>query len=323
MRFRAEEPSPPSVRQGLEGAPPASGSPTTGRPGRVRRARLDAAARLLGDESAEVRRALWREFRAAGRAGRPLLQHASCSEDARVRSQARQLLEALSQEEVLRRLQRHVAREWREVGELESAFYLLGRLDRPELDARPYVKALDAMAHEVRRRTSHVKDDLRRGRVLVQYLAEELGFGGDVETYTQPDNVYLHRAIERRRGLPLTLCALYTFVASRCGLHTGIVPLPGHVMLRLYGSYNNLIVDPFHGGEARSQEDLREYLRQHGLSFDPVWMHDANPRPLFLRQVVNLQTSLLKVGRRGRAQALAPLLEQLYEGEDDPRRHTR
>ena len=252
-----------------------------------------------------------------------LLERAKGSEDARVRSQARQLLEALSQEEVLRRLQRHVAREWREVSELESAFYLLGRLDRPELDARPYVKALDAMAQEVRRRTSHVQDDLRRGRVLVQYLAEELGFGGDVETYTQPDNVYLHRAIERRRGLPLTLCALYTFVASRCGLHTGIVPLPGHVMLRLYGPYNNLIVDPFHGGEARSQEDLQEYLSQHGLSLDPVWMHDARPRPLLLRQVANLQNSLVKVGRRGRARHLAPLLEQLHDGEEKPRRRTR
>ena len=318
MRFRAEEPSPPPIEG--KSAPGGVGAGTSRSAARERSnrnrphsARLEAAARLLGDESEEVRRALLREFVGAGRAGRPLLRRAARSDDARVRTQARQMLDALDQDQVLRRLHRHATRDLREPQELESALFLLGRLDRPDLDARPYRKALDAMAREVRRRTSHVQDDLRRGRVLVQYLGEELGYRGDMESYTQPDNIFLHRAIERRQGLPLTLCTLFTFVAQRCGLHTGVVPLPGHVMLRLYGPYNNLIVDPFHGGEARSQEDLNEYLRQHGLTFNPVWMHDANPRHLLRRQVANLQNSLRTVGRNGSARRLAPLLAQLSD----------
>jgi regulator of sirC expression with transglutaminase-like and TPR domain len=223
------------------------------------------------------------------------------------------MLDTLAQDEVLRRLQRHVARDLRGLADLESPLFLLGRLDRPELDSRPYIKAMDAMAQEIRRRTSHLQDDLRRGRILVQYLGEELHYRGDLEAYTQPDNLFLHRVIERRLGLPLSLCALYAFVARRCGLRTGIVPLPGHVMLRLYGDRQNLIVDPFHGGEPRSQEELLEYLRKHGLVFNPIWMHDAGPRQLLRRQIANLQNSLRSAGREARARRLAPLLAQLTD----------
>ena len=324
MRSRADDPTPSraeesacaegrALTEALARAPEtARGDGRSGpTPRAAKRSRLGAAVQLLGDESSEVRRALLAEFRRAGRAGRPALQRAARSDDARVRTQARQLLAQLSQEEVVRRLQRHATRELRDVAQLESPFFLLGRLDRPDLDARPYVKALDAMAREVRRRTSHVEDDLRRARTLVNYLGDELGFRGDVRAYKQPHDVFLHRVIERRQGLPLSLCTLYTFVARRCGLHTGIVPLPGHVMLRLYGPYNNLIVDPFHGGEARTQKDLDEYLRQHGLKFNPVWMHDAGPRHLLRRQVANLASSLRSVGRGARL--LAPLQAQLSD----------
>ena len=270
--------------------------------------RLEAVASLIGDESDAVRSALLREFRRAGRLGRTHLQRAARSDDARARSHARRLLDALHQDDVVRRLCRIAGRG---VADFESAMFSMARFERPALDARPYLKALDAIALEVERRSRHLTDDLRRGQVLVHYLGTELGYRGDLESYTHPDNIYLHRVIERKQGLPLSLCALYSFVARRCSIHTGIVPLPGHVMLRLYGRHHNLIVDPFHGGESKSQEDLVDYLKQHGLKFDPVWMHDASPKMLLHRQLANLQNSWRATRQRERSPRLNSLLRQL------------
>lgn len=320
MRSPAETPppSPDSPSTLLPAAPQADAGPRAGTqpastdearsPRSPRSRRLEAAARLLGDESNEVRAALLGEFRRAGKIGRPLLEAASRSEEPRTRSHARALLDTLDRDAVLRRLLRYAARPDLD---FETAYFLLSQLDRPDFDARPYRSALNAMARRIEQRTAHLRDDLQRAQTLVKYLGTELGFRGDVESYAQPDNLFLHRVIERKQGLPLSLCALYSFVAKRCGLMTGIIPLPGHVMLRLYGKHQNLIVDPFHGGESRSQDELIDYLRDHGLRFNPVWMHDAGARPLFRRQVANLQNSWRSVGQRGRARTLDPLLRLL------------
>jgi regulator of sirC expression with transglutaminase-like and TPR domain len=277
------------------------------RPRTVVSARLQAAASLLGDDSPQVRRALALEFARSGRPGAAVLRHASYSSDARVRTHARALLDDHEWELGRRRLLSYVAR--RDV-ELEAGMWLISGLERSKFDARPYRKALDAMAREVEKRCTPALDPLERGKVLVDYLGLELGYAGDLEAYTSPDNVYLHRTIERKQGLPLTLCALYAGVAQRVGLKTGIVPLPGHVMLRLYGRHTNLIVDPFHGGEARSQESLTHYLAENGLQFDPLWFQSASDRSLLRRQVSNLRNSLSDMGRPGRARKLTTVLNQ-------------
>ncbi|MFT7487597.1 MAG: regulator of sirC expression with transglutaminase-like and TPR domain [Candidatus Paceibacteria bacterium] len=270
--------------------------------------RLRAAGQLIGDDSSEVRSALAREFRQAGKLGRPILKRAAKSSDAHRRSHARSLLEMLRRQAVVRRLLRLCTRDH---FDLESAFYLLASFGFADFDSRPYRKALDAMGREVENRTSHLKDDLQRCQVLVHYLGTELKFRGDMDNYTHPDNIYFHRVIERNQGLPLSLCALYSFVARRAGLQTGVIPLPGHVMLRLYGRHQNLIVDPFHGGDARSQDDLVKYLLDHGLRFNPVWMHDASPKLLFARQVANLHNSLRSLGLIKLSRELKPLLKLL------------
>lgn len=270
--------------------------------------RLRAAASLIGDRSSVVRQSLLHEFRRAGAMARPLLRRALANDDATVRAHARSLLDTLESEDVLRRLLRHVSRD---VIDLEQALFLLSRLDRAHFDSRPYVRAIDAMGKEVRRRSTHCGDDLERGKILVEYLGTELGYRGDMDTYPQPENVFLHRTIERKVGLPLTLCALYSFVGRRAGIRTGLVPLPGHVMLRLYGSSKNLIVDPFHGGEARCQESLMAYLREHGLKFRPVWFQDACENRLLRRQIANLRNAYMAVSRHGRARRLVPLIDHL------------
>jgi regulator of sirC expression with transglutaminase-like and TPR domain len=308
---------PNSSRESVAASPDAgesraAGDPTSARTRRKQgahssgtRQRLQAAASLIGDDSREVRQALLQEFRRVGKSGQPLLRRAAHSDDARVRSHARSLQDSLQRDALMRRLTCLAARE---TIDLESVYWLLSRMERPDLDLRPYRLALDAMGKEVCKRTKHLRDDLQKGQVLVHYLGTELGYKGEIQASKQPDLVYLHRTIEQKHGLPLTLCALYSFVANRAGLRTGIVPLPGHVMLRLYGRYQNLIVDPFHGGEARTQDELLNYLRDHGLRFNPVWMHDASNRMLFARQLANLQNLLRAVDLPGRARSLDSML---------------
>jgi regulator of sirC expression with transglutaminase-like and TPR domain len=156
--------------------------------------------------------------------------------------------------------------------------------------------ALDALGAELLRRTEHMPPTIARALCLAGYLGEELGFSGSKEGYDHPDHVFLHRALETKRGLPLTLAALYQAVARRAGIRAHLVGLPGHVVLRLSGSDRHALVDPFRGGAELSERDCLAYLASRGLTFQPRWFQDASDADMLERQIRNLTASYRRRG---------------------------
>ena len=269
------------------------------------RDRFSAMLALLDDDSRAVVQAVRKELEQAPKSVEPTLRRAARDSRARVRARARQILAERARRSAMRRLLGYARQ-----GdiELERALFLLGRLERPDLDTRPYRKALDAMGAEVGRRAAREPDAFARSMVLTQYLGNELGFIGSEVDFSHPDNIHLHRTIERKQGMPLTLTAIYLFVARRAGIEAVPLALPGRVLLRVEaGEDMHLIVDPFAGGRVRTRADCEQYLAQHGLVPQPVWFHGATDRMLFERHTLNLMSSCEIRGLRREARDLHEL----------------
>jgi hypothetical protein len=68
----------------------------------------------------------------------------------------------------------------------------------------------------------------------VLYSDTGYGFQGDADTYYDEQNSFIDCVIERRKGIPISLCALTKLVAAQCGLR-GLYfsGMPGHVVLSL------------------------------------------------------------------------------------------
>lgn len=254
-------------------------------PVRKRRERYRALASFLGDDSPVVREEVRRQYESAGRAGLPSLRRAARVDAPIVRSRARTLLLEREKTLALRRLLRHVS-----TGriELEKALFLLACYAEPGLDPRPWQAQLDEWAREVTRRASGIDDPLDRAQTMVEYLSKKVGLSSAKGDFHHPDNVHIQRVIERKRGMPLTLCAIYMFVGRRAQISTACVPLPGLVMLRLYGQGESRIVDPYNRGQIRSDKACREYLKQNGLPVKGAWFRDADDLLLLKRQISNL-----------------------------------
>lgn len=271
-------------------------------------ARLSALLRLLGDESPIVWDAVRRELARGGTRVLGALRRRTRTSDARARARARTLVDQIERQCVVKRVVRYVARE---SIELERALFLLARLAQPHLDTRPYQRALDALAAELIERGRHVHDELERLRLIPAYLGRELGFGGSRGDFHDPANVHLPRVIQQRAGLPLSLSAVYVFVARRMGVKAGILPIPGHVMVRLSCGESSLIVDPYHKGQERSERECRRYIEQNRLPFDASMLREASERAMFKRQVLNLVRSCEQRGRAREIEELALLLHAL------------
>lgn len=276
------EPAPAAAPRGVErGAPPAAPLPAP----RATRSEVGLLLSLLADDSPAVHAPVRTRLVALGRAAAPALRRATRNADARLRGRARAALAELERGQALRRLLAYALRP--EI-DLERGLFLLANLERARLDRRPYVRALDAMGAAVRERVAAAPDPASAPFALAQYLGNELGFVGCEADFNHPDHIHLHRVIEKKRGMPLALVAVYLFVARRAGLRAAPIALPGRVLLRLYAGERSLILDPFLGGKARTRQDCMNYLARHGLVPRPQWFADAPDAALLYRHVLNL-----------------------------------
>lgn len=130
---------------------------------------------------------------------------------------------------------------------LGLAALLVGAEEEPRLcDVARCMAWLDEMGEEARARVTRTEGS--EVETLNQYLFEEKGFAGNESDYYDPRNSMLHRVLERRLGIPITLSIIYIEVGRRAGLRVEGVGLPGHFIVRAQaggGDDERALVDPF------------------------------------------------------------------------------
>ncbi|KRC01084.1 transglutaminase [Hydrogenophaga sp. Root209] len=188
------------------------------------------------------------------------------------------------------------------VGE-EDAFPLfeaavsIAQDEYPDLDVQQVLGDVDQMLSRVRRRCNADAGPLQRLRTLNQFFFRDMGFGGNVNNYYDPDNSYLNAVLRTRRGIPITLAVLWLELATGLGLKARGVNFPGHFMVKVNLPNGQVVIDPF-TGQSLSREDLSErlepYKRRNGLvdDFDvPVglYLQAATPRDIVARLLRNLK----------------------------------
>ena len=122
-------------------------------------------------------------------------------------------------------------------GRLAEASLELGRFVYRDVDTAATLARLDALAARV---------DGDTHLALRRVIAIEDGIGGNVDDYHDPANSFLHRVLDTRRGIPISLSVLWIEVGRRAGIEMVGVGLPGHFVVYAGGQ----MVDPFHYGEA-------------------------------------------------------------------------
>ncbi len=178
---------------------------------------------------------------------------------------------------------------------LAEACLLIAQDAYPDIDIAHYLARIDALAATVRSRLPGDAFAEQKVMVLNRYLFGELGYAGNIDDYYDPRNSYLNQVLERRTGIPITLSILYMEVGLRLGLRLQGVSFPGHFLVKLRVSGGHLVLDPFCGGEAQSESDLRARLAQV-LQPDEVDMMPlaqmlkaANPHQILTRLLRNLK----------------------------------
>ena len=144
--------------------------------------------------------------------------------------------------------------------DLGRAALFIAQMDYPDLDVESYLKRMDRLGAAVKDMAGDEEGVYRLLACLNYVLFKQEGFRGNRSDYYDSKNSFLNEVMDRKIGIPITLSVLYLEVARRVGLTLHGVGFPGHFLLKHVDREGEIIVDPFNGGEVRSNEELQGIL---------------------------------------------------------------
>ena len=212
---------------------------------------------------------------------------------------------------------------------LMEAAVAVGQDDDPEMDPQSVLFELDELGQRLARRVPADAVPLQRLRMLNRFFFDDLGFAGNVNDYHDPDNSYIHRVLQTRRGIPITLALLYAEFAAHVRLNTHGVGFPGHFLVKVSLPRGEVVIDPFNGrslSRDELQDRLTPYLQARGLTGEfevplGLFLQSSPPRDTLARLLRNLKEIHITAQRWDRLlcvqDRLVSLLPQVIEERRD------
>lgn len=180
---------------------------------------------------------------------------------------------------------------------LLEAAVSLAQDEYPLLDIEQVLAEADQLLERLRRRVPADAPAIQKLRILNQFFFRDLGFGGNVNDYYDPDNSYVSVLMRNRRGIPISLAVLWLELAQGIALPAQGVGFPGHFMMKVNLPKGQVVIDPF-TGQSLSREDLSERLQPYQNSLTQMadldvslsyYLQAASPRAIVERMLRNLK----------------------------------
>ncbi|MBL6689756.1 MAG: transglutaminase family protein [Pseudomonadales bacterium] len=173
---------------------------------------------------------------------------------------------------------------------LDEAALLIAAEAEESVDVASYLGELDKLAIAFRHDRRFNSDFGIPVPALLHYIHTELEFSGNINDYYDPANSYLHRVIDHRTGIPISLALIHIAIGNRLDIPVEGISFPGHFLVR-YGGDNGAIVDPFSGREL-SKADCQTLLRQIAgprATLRDEYFNPASSRDVLIRMLDNLK----------------------------------
>ena len=190
-----------------------------------------------------------------------------------------------------------------------------------QMNPRTYLRIIDRLADQLRPRLTGSL--AARTAELSTFLFEECGFAGNTEHYYDPRNSYLNKVIDRQVGLPIALSLLSCAVGMRAGLNVVGVGLPGHFIAKAVEGKEEILFDPFNGGQFLDSEACEALVGGvTGRPFEatPEALEATAPGLIVARILQNLKTAYLADRSYARAARVTYRLAQLVPNDPSQRR---
>ena len=220
---------------------------------------------------------------------------------------------------------------WVEDGchDLLEGVLTINRYQYPDLDETELRDFLSKLRQDIWLELNDNLTAFEKIKIFNHFLFELSGFRGNKKNYHAPQNSFLNKVIESRRGNPLSISIIYLIVARSLELPIYGINLPNHFILgyldefkvmdelmedELPGDKNGDIlfyINPFSQGTILHKDEIDSFLSHLNLDQNPLYYTPCSYLDIIKRLLNNLLYSYQKMGFEDKVEELTRLQKVL------------
>ncbi len=250
-------------------------------------ARQAALLTLLADDDPGVSGQIRSRLIAEGEGTVRWLSDHRLHDDPAIRRRVREVLDHFGAKEADRALVYFLGTQGENL-DLEEGVWLFTRTQFPEAPVAAYRAQLDEWAMRLGEDMAEAKTGAAMLERINRFLFVEMGFKGNEKQYYDPSNSYLNLVMDRRVGIPISLCTVYLLVCRRLMLPVTGIGMPGHFLCRYQTPREEHYIDAFHGGQLLSRIDCLRRLKQFAVDYEDTVLQPISSRRILHRLISNL-----------------------------------
>ena len=175
---------------------------------------------------------------------------------------------------------------------LDRAALVMALEEYPDIDVQSYLRRLDTFAARAEALAGINRTPINVIESINEVLFVQEGLRGNDEDYYDPRNSYLNEVLDRKLGIPISLCVVYMEVAKRIDFPIKGVGFPGHFLVKHVDNGRDIVIDAFNLGRILTPNDCQELLDKiyNGtVSMNASLLQPMEKRSILTRMLYNLK----------------------------------
>jgi regulator of sirC expression with transglutaminase-like and TPR domain len=206
---------------------------------------------------------------------------------------------------------------WRLGGgfDLLQGLIIINKYQYPDLDEEAIIRMMDEIKRDAWLEMMYNMNAVEKVRLLNNVFYNVHGFKGNTKNYHDPQNSFVGKVLETRKGNPILLAAIYAIVAQRLDIPIYGVNLPRHFILAYMDEHIKdenggvlFYINAFNRGQIFGRHDVLSFLKQLNLPNDKQFFLPCDNFAIISRVLRNLQSSYSQAGTMEKASEIERLL---------------
>lgn len=199
--------------------------------------------------------------------------------------------------------------------DLLQGLMIVNKYQYPDLEEQAIINQVEEIKRDAWLEMMYNMSAVEKVRLLNNVFYNLHGFKGNTKNYHDPQNSYIGKVLETRKGNPILLATLYSIVAQRLDIPIYGVNLPRHFILAYVDEQTKseegdvlFYINAFNRGQIFGKHDVLSFLKQLNLPADEQFFLPCDNLAIVSRVLRNLSASYNQAGSLEKAAEIQRLL---------------
>ncbi|MFZ4262608.1 transglutaminase-like domain-containing protein [Sphingobacterium sp. HJSM2_6] len=176
--------------------------------------------------------------------------------------------------------------------DLLEGLLIINRFQYPNLNEEQVYYQLAELRRTAWFHLMYDMSPVEKVKLLNNILFREFGLSGNTSNYHDPQNSFIQRVLETKKGNPISLSCLYAIIAQKLDIPIYGINLPKHFVLAyVEGEKHDKVlfyINVFNRGQIMREDDIYAFLRQLNLPISEAFTLPCSNLAIIIRVLRNL-----------------------------------